>query len=48
MPVWIDEELDSADHSLIKAVKGKLAAVLPDEEVEKGLLNALSASSEYW
>ena len=41
VPVWIDEELDSADHSLIKAVKGKLAAVLPDEEIEGDLLNAL-------
>jgi photosystem II stability/assembly factor-like uncharacterized protein len=40
-PVWIDEELDSADHTLIKTVKGKLAAILPDEEIEGDILNAL-------
>jgi hypothetical protein len=41
IPVWIDEELDSADHTLIKSVKGKLAAALPDEEIEGDFLNAL-------
>ena len=41
LPVWIDEELDSGDHTLVKAVKAKLAALLPDEEIEGDILNAL-------
>jgi hypothetical protein len=41
MPVWVDEDLDSREHSLINLVKGKLAATLPEEDVEGDILNAL-------
>jgi hypothetical protein len=41
LPVWIDEELDSEKNPLTAAVKGKLTAALPNEEIEDELFSAL-------
>ena len=40
IPVWIDEELDS-DNSLRAAVRGKLAAAIPNQEIDDVLIDAL-------
>jgi hypothetical protein len=41
IPVWVDEELDPEKNPLTTAVKGKLTAALPNEDIEDILFYAL-------
>jgi photosystem II stability/assembly factor-like uncharacterized protein len=41
MPVWIDEDLDPTTNALAKVVKEKLAAILPEEDLDDEFLRAM-------
>jgi photosystem II stability/assembly factor-like uncharacterized protein len=41
IPVWIDEDVNEKDNSLASVVKGKLAALLPEEKLDDAFLGAL-------
>ena len=41
IPIWIDEDMTSETNPLDRVVKGKLAALLPEEKLEQAFLEAL-------
>jgi hypothetical protein len=41
IPVWIDEDLSEKDNPLAGVVRGKLAALLPEEKLDDAFLEAL-------
>jgi hypothetical protein len=41
IPVWIDEDMTAGEKPLVEVVKGKLAAILPEEKLDDAFLRAL-------
>ncbi|MGE3509738.1 MAG: hypothetical protein AB7N65_12735 [Vicinamibacterales bacterium] len=41
LPIWLDEDLDAVNNSIVTVVKGKLSALLPDEVLDDELVEAL-------